>query len=286
MKALLFIVFLAFSVLAKAQMPFPDLLEGTWKHEQQDLYEHWDRLAGQNLKGLSYEVKKGRMEIREYLELEWLNGSAVYTATVPDQNSGEGITFLLKRSDSVLVFENPAHDFPKRISYQRINDNALVVTLSDLSSKVISYQLHRQNPSKDEQESNVANPNYDAALAQKWGADDYGMKSYILVMLKSGSNTSTDKAFLSDSFRSHMDNINRLVDEGKMIVAGPLGKNEQKYRGIFILDTSSFEEASSLLQGDAAISNDILAYELYPWYGSAALPAYLEVSDQIWKLAP
>jgi len=30
------------------------------------------------------------------------------------------------------------------------------------------------------------NPNYDKALADSLGADDYGMKSYVFVILKSG----------------------------------------------------------------------------------------------------
>ncbi len=35
----------------------------------------------------------------------------------------------------------------------------------------------------------TANPNYDEALAKKLGADDYGMKQYVLVILKTGKNT-------------------------------------------------------------------------------------------------
>ena len=130
------------------------------------------------------------------------------------------------------------------------------------------------------------NPEYDAALSKKYGADDYGMKSYVLVILKSGSNDTTDKAVIEKSFRGHMDNILRMEEEGKLVVAGPLGKNDQSYRGIFILDVKTIEEAEKLLQGDSAISAGLLEAELYQWYGSAALPAYLEVSDKVWKIRP
>src|SRR5690606_34428702 len=118
------------------------------------------------------------------------------------------------------------------------------------------------------------------------GADDYGMKSYVLVMLKTGSNKTTDKVLIADSFRGHMENIGRLVDEGKLIVAGPMGKNDKGYRGIFILNVTSFEEATKLLQSDPAIKEDLLAVELYNWYGSAALPEYLDDSEKIWKVQP
>lgn len=140
----------------------------------------------------------------------------------------------------------------------------------------------QSNPTKDN-----TNPNYDKTLAEKLGGDDYGMKSYYLVILKTGSNKSTDKNLISESFSGHLDNINRLVKENKLIVAGPLGKNDHNYRGIFILnDIKSEEEVKSLLQTDPAIKNGLLDYEFFTWYGSAALSEYLPFSDKIWKLNP
>lgn len=131
------------------------------------------------------------------------------------------------------------------------------------------------------------NPNFNQTLANKLGGDEYGMKSYFLVILKTGTNTTTDKELLNNSFRGHMDNIHHLVKEGKLIVAGPLEQNENNYRGIFILDNiTSIEEAKELLQTDLAIKNGILDYELFTWYGSAALPEYLPFSDQVWKVKP
>lgn len=130
------------------------------------------------------------------------------------------------------------------------------------------------------------NPNYDAELAKSLGADDYGMKSYILVMLKTGDNKSTDKAFVDSCFRGHLNNINLLVKQDKLIVAGPLGKNDKAYRGIFILNVTSVEEAQELLQTDPAIKEGLLGAELFKWYGSAALSTYLEASDKVWKVQP
>lgn len=141
--------------------------------------------------------------------------------------------------------------------------------------------------SRTENDTLNTNPNYDTELAGKLGGDDYGMKSYFLVILKIGTNTTSDKELIAESFRGHMDNINRLVEEGKLIVAGPLGKNENNYRGIFILDNiKSIEEAKELLKTDLAIKNKLLDYEIFNWYGSAALPEYLPYSDKIWKLKP
>jgi uncharacterized protein YciI len=138
-----------------------------------------------------------------------------------------------------------------------------------------------------EKDSVNENPNYDKALAEELGGDEYGMKSYFLVILKTGTNTTKDQDLISKSYRRHLDNINRLVDEKKLILVGPLGKNEQNYRGIFILDgMESLEEVKDVLQTDLAIKNDLLDYEIFPWYGSAALPEYLSYSDKIWKTKP
>jgi len=132
----------------------------------------------------------------------------------------------------------------------------------------------------------TSNPNYDAKLAEKLGADDYGMKGFVLVILKTGSNNSTDKEAKNSAFRGHFDNINRLVDENKLIVAGPFGKNDNTFRGLFILDVATINEAKALLQLDPAIKEGYLKPELYNWYGSAALSEYLEFSDKIWKINP
>lgn len=138
-----------------------------------------------------------------------------------------------------------------------------------------------------EKDTLISNPNYDKTLAERLGGDDYGMKSYFLVILKKGTNAITDKGLIAESFRGHMDNINRLVAEGKLIVAGPLGKNDNNYRGIFILNNlKTIVEAKELLQTDLAIKNGLLDYEIFTWYGSAALSEYLPFSDKIWKLKP
>jgi uncharacterized protein len=126
---------------------------------------------------------------------------------------------------------------------------------------------------------------YDPELAKELGADDYGMKSYVLVILKTGSQIIEDKAIRDSLFAGHMQNISRLADEGKLIVAGPLSANENNYRGIFILDTDSLELANEWVQSDPVIKERVLDADLYKWYGAAALPAYLEVQEKVTKIS-
>lgn len=134
--------------------------------------------------------------------------------------------------------------------------------------------------------SQSENPKYNKALADSLGADDYGMKPYILVILKTGSNMVENKETRDSLFRGHMANINRLASTGKLVVAGPLKKNDKSYRGIFILNVKTIEEANELLVSDPAVKEKLLDAELYQWYGSAALPAYLQVHDKIEKKKP
>ena len=127
------------------------------------------------------------------------------------------------------------------------------------------------------------NPQYDKALADSLQADNYGMKMYVLVILKTGETKIDDKDKVNELFKGHMDNIKKLVEEHKLIVAGPMGKNDKEYRGIFILDVKTIEEAKELVKTDPAVHSGMLAVEYYEWYGSAALPVYLDTAKKITK---
>ncbi len=287
MKQILSFMILILTNLVYGQSTFPNFLQGTWRVENQEIYEHWDKLNDHTLKGLSYKMEDGRMIVSEYLEIVQSNNEVIYTAIVINQNQNQGIEFKLTQSDSTFVFENMNHDFPKKIVYQQLSENGILVQVSDGKQQCYDYKLIKQQAARTEIVTATTNPNYDKALAERLDGDDYGMKSYFLVILKTGTNTTTDEELIGESFRGHLDNINKLVKDGQLIVAGPLMKNENSYRGIFILDNiSSMEDARELLQTDPAIKNSLLDYEIYNWYGSAALPEYLPASDKVWKLKP
>ena len=128
-----------------------------------------------------------------------------------------------------------------------------------------------------------AQSTYNKALADSLGADEYGMKMYTFVILKTGENKTTDKAKMDSAFKGHMANIGKLAANGKLVVAGPMGKNDKNYRGIFIFNVKTVAEAQELLKSDPAVQSGILVAEIYPWYGSAALSVYLETHKKIEK---
>lgn len=127
------------------------------------------------------------------------------------------------------------------------------------------------------------NPQYDSTLAKQLKGNDMGMKRYVLVILKSGSVTNATKATTDSLFTGHMKNINRLADEGKLIVAGPLGKNDKTYRGIFIMNVESVDEAKQLVLTDPAVAGNLLDAEYFPFFGSAALQETLRIHKKVQK---
>lgn len=126
------------------------------------------------------------------------------------------------------------------------------------------------------------NPKYKQAIADSLGADDYGMKMYVFVILKTGP-ISAGKTLTDSLFKGHMENIGRLVASGKLLVAGPLKKNDKNYRGIFIMNAANIKEAEELLETDPAVKAKLLDAELFQWYGSAALAKYLPYHELVQK---
>ena len=110
---------------------------------------------------------------------------------------------------------------------------------------------------------------YDSTLAARLGADDYGMRKYVMAFLKAGPNTDMDSATAAQLQRAHLDNIFRMADEGKLAVAGPF-LDGGDLKGVYIFNVSTIEEAQALTETDPAIKAGRLVMELHPWYGSAA----------------
>lgn len=130
-------------------------------------------------------------------------------------------------------------------------------------------------------------PAYDAELAKKLGADERGMKNYVLVILKTGPKDATITGKEREEiFAGHMANIGRLADEGKLVVAGPFGKNDKGFRGLFIFDVDSVEDAQKLAETDPAVKAGIFVLDMTPWYASASLMAIPEIHKRIAKPEP
>ena len=123
---------------------------------------------------------------------------------------------------------------------------------------------------------------YDSTLAKQLGADDYGMRKYVMAFLKAGPERSQDKEEAARIQKAHMENIKRMADEGSLILAGPF-LDDGEIRGIYIFNVETIEEARELTATDPAIKAGRLVMELHPWYGSAALLELGSIHKKIQK---
>ena len=130
----------------------------------------------------------------------------------------------------------------------------------------------------------ITTPNavYDSVLATRLGADEYGMKAYVLAFLKSGPNQSQDSITAVNLQKAHLKNIQRMADEGKLVVAGPF-LDEGDVRGIYVFNVATVEEARALTETDPAIQAGRLVMELHPWYCSATLPLLVPMHKRLQK---
>ncbi len=130
--------------------------------------------------------------------------------------------------------------------------------------------------------STPVKPKFDSELAKKLGADDYGMRQYVLVILKTGPKTMPKGKERDAMFAGHFANMKRLVGEGKLALAGPLD-GVDGWRGLFILPVNSIEEAKKLVATDPVIINGEMIAEYHTYYGSAALMEVNATHEKIGK---
>ena len=113
-------------------------------------------------------------------------------------------------------------------------------------------------------------PAYDPALAASVGADDNGMRRYVLVILKTSPTPVPPGPARDEMFKGHFANMKRLADAGKLALAGPLD-GVDGWRGLFILAVSDIEEARTLVATDPVVAQGEMIPEFHKYFGSAAL---------------
>lgn len=134
----------------------------------------------------------------------------------------------------------------------------------------------------------VLSPQYDAKLAKSLGADDMGMRSYVMVILNTGPNDKTlmDEAERADIFAGHFSNMQILAADDKLVLAGPFGDPAGIKRGLYIFNVETVEDAKALVMTDPAVKAGIFTPEFTPYYGSAALMQVNDIHAKIAKTNP
>ena len=126
------------------------------------------------------------------------------------------------------------------------------------------------------------NPSYDAALAKKLGGNDGGMRQYVFVLLKTGPTPVPEGDERKAMFAGHMANMNRLAEEGKLVMAGPLDKVDG-WRGLFIFAETDIEAVKKMVATDPVIIKGEMIAEYHKWYGSAGVMMLNDIHKKISK---
>jgi uncharacterized protein YciI len=95
------------------------------------------------------------------------------------------------------------------------------------------------------------------------------IEKFWLVILKTGPAKDLDSVTRTGLFEGHMSNMKRLYEAGILKAAGPFGKNDFTWRGLFIFDCKTKEEAEKYVSTDPAVSAGIFIYDIVPWYSEA-----------------
>ncbi len=101
-------------------------LQGCWhtSSPQRIIEEHWTAPRGHSMLGVGRTLRGGSLVEYEFVVVRERAGVLTYQAHPAGQASA---VFTAKTvSDSTVVFENPAHDFPQRVGYRRIGTDSLL----------------------------------------------------------------------------------------------------------------------------------------------------------------
>ncbi len=106
-------------------------ISGAWQTEpggKRQIEEHWTVVAGASMLGMSRTVAGDKTVEFEYLRIEQ-RADGIYYVAHPKARC-PGTDFKLTRASATeAVFENPQHDFPKRIIYRKTGDDSLTATI-------------------------------------------------------------------------------------------------------------------------------------------------------------
>lgn len=110
-----------------------DWLIGTWQNKSPEglLVEKWQKRNDSTYTGKTYFLAGKDTTFAESFVLQQRAGKLYYIPTVKNQNGGKPVTFTQKGTG--LVFENPKHDYPQKLTYKQVKPDSLVAEISGVS---------------------------------------------------------------------------------------------------------------------------------------------------------
>jgi hypothetical protein len=151
LKMSVFVILFTLLLTSSASSQTPALADlawiaGAWQMEpggKRQIEEHWTQAAGATMLGMSRTVAGEKTVEFEYLRIEQRADGIFYVAH-PQARCPATDFKLTRASANEAVFENPQHDFPKRIIYRKGADNSLTAIVDGgEGTKATSYAYKR-----------------------------------------------------------------------------------------------------------------------------------------------
>jgi uncharacterized protein DUF6265 len=148
MLKLIFLTVFLFVNLSPQTRTVADLawISGDWQTApggRAQIEEHWTKVAGGSMMGMSRTVAGDKTVEFEYLRIEQRADGVYYVAHPKARCPGTDFK-LTNSSANLAVFENPQHDFPKRIIYRKTGDDSLMASIDGgEGSKAMSFEFRR-----------------------------------------------------------------------------------------------------------------------------------------------
>ena len=107
-------------------------LQGCWEmiSGPRTIEEHWMAPRGDSMIGMGRTVRDGKLVDYEIVILREQGDQLAYDAHPSGQSSAVFISRTV--SDSLVVFENPGHDFPRTIGYQRESPDSVLAWIEGI----------------------------------------------------------------------------------------------------------------------------------------------------------
>jgi len=129
----------------KSKITAADWLPGKWENKSTDgnLLETWTKLNDSVYEGQSFFIKGKDTLHFEKIQLVQKGDNLLYISNIKGQHDDKPVTFI--KNDTIekqLVFENPNNDYPKKISYNPISKDGLIIEISGIQEGKPSFDTY------------------------------------------------------------------------------------------------------------------------------------------------
>ena len=247
-------LYLTSSFLYGQQINF-NWLVGTWKYNtgRGQIIETWKKLNDSVYLGKSVFANEKDTALQENVEIiRSVSSDTIwyYIPTVKNQNDNQPVRFkIIFQRGFEFICENPAHDFPQRISYRRYLPRYLHASIE--GNRKGKYAKQNFNFYAEEQEE------------------------LFVYLLRPNSHSATghvDDITLANALKRHGKFIDSLAVKNRVILGGfhDAGSDKPVFE-IIVLKAENMESAKAIIQKDPVLimgthKSELSAFHMNNWF--------------------